>query len=152
MNIDDNRDNYIIQEYKIDNVAGIVQEYSQDNINRITYNIIGAAMEVYNAIGKGFLEAVYKDCLCIEFDKRSLNFIREKKFDIHYKGIKIAHHYYADFIVENKIIVEIKAQNIVVEDNMKQLINYLAVSKCEIGLLINFGENSLKYKRVILTK
>ncbi len=68
-----------------------------------------------------------------------------------YKGVKIPRNYKADFVVEDKVVVEVKAQNLVIEENMKQLINYLAVSKCKVGLLINFGENSLKYKRVILT-
>ena len=69
-----------------------------------------------------------------------------------YKGIKIKHHYVADFVFSDNIILEVKAQNQIIEQNFKQTINYLAVSKCRIGLLINFGESSLKYKRVILTK
>lgn len=143
---------YIIEEYPGNFVHEPLDNNGDDEINAITYNIIGASMEVYNMIGRGFLESVYKDCLCLEFNNRKINFEKEKKFEILYKGIKIPHHYYADFIIENKIIVEIKAQNIVIDENIKQLINYLAASKCKVGLIINFGENSLKYKRIILTK
>lgn len=90
--------------------------------------------------------------MCIEFDKRNINYQKEKKYEIEYKGIKIPQYYTADFCIENKIILEIKAQNMVINENLKQTINYLAISKCEIGLFINFGESSLKHKRVILTK
>lgn len=127
-------------------------DYTSDDTADLTYAIIGACMEVYNTIGRGFLEAVYKDCLAIEFEKRNLKYQKEKKFEIFYKGIKLPHSYNADFIIEEKIILEVKAQNIMIEENIKQTINYLAVSKCKIGLLINFGDSSLKYKRVILTK
>jgi len=144
--------NYKIEEYEIKSVAEPMVEYGDGIHNPITYNIIGAAMEVHKTLGKGFLEAVYKDCLSIEFEKRELAFEKEKKFDIHYKGIKISHFYYADFIIENKVVLEIKSQPLLIEESMKQIINYLAVSKCKVGLLINFGESSLKYKRVILTQ
>jgi GxxExxY protein len=143
---------YIVEENIINAVSDNLNDYGSDEINELTYKIIGAAMEVYNTIGRGFLESVYKDCLTIEFDKRKLGFQREKKFNVIYKGIKIPHSYNADFIIEDQIIVEIKAQNLIIEENIKQTINYLAVSKCKIGLLINFGDSSLKYKRVILTK
>ena len=143
-------------EYTIDEIESLnvlkESDSNSDDLNSITYSIIGAAMEVYNTIGKGFLEAVYKDCLCIEFDKNGITYQKEKKYEITYKGIKIPRYYCADFLIEDKIIVEVKAQNMVIEENIKQTINYLAVSKCKIGLLLNFGENSLKYKRVILTK
>jgi GxxExxY protein len=141
---------YIIEE----NILSFTSEPSTDHsvdLNDITYEIIGACMKVHNAIGKGFLEAVYMDCLSIEFNLRNINYEKEKKFDIIYEGIRIPHSYRADFVIENRIILEIKAQQNVIEENIKQTLNYLAVSKCKIGLLINFGENSLKYKRVILT-
>ena len=151
MDIGNKIGNYSVEEFEIESVSELNEGYGNTELNQITYNIIGAAMEVHNTIGRGFLEVVYKDCLSIEFELKFLNFAREKKYEIFYKGIKIPRHYNADFVVEDKIVVEIKAQNMVIEDNMKQLINYLAVSKCKVGLLINFGENSLKYKRVILT-
>ncbi|MCE3260175.1 MAG: NADH:ubiquinone oxidoreductase [Bacteroidetes bacterium] len=114
------------------------------DINEITYEVIGASMKVYNSIGRGFLEAVYADCLMIEFNKRKINYEREKKFEILYDGIRIPHSYKADFLVENRIILEIKAQKHIIEENTKQILNYLAVSKCKMGLLINFWRRFLK--------
>lgn len=144
--------NFLIEENTQNELNEPLVSYENEEINSLTYSIIGAAMTVYNNLGRGFLEAVYKDCLCIEFDKRKINYQKEKKFEIIYEGIKIPHFYCADFIIENKVILEVKAQTLIIEENIKQTINYLAVSKCKIGLLINFGEGSLKYKRVILTK
>jgi GxxExxY protein len=125
---------------------------SSDPLNQITYEIIGSCFDVYNQLGKGFPEIVYKDALQIEFNQRNIEFEREKKFEIDYKGVILPHYYYSDFVIENNIILEVKAQEGVIETHTKQVINYLAVSKCKIGLLVNFGENSLKYKRIILTK
>ena len=143
--------NYIINEFTDSQISESHTKYEDDNINILTYDIIGAAMEVHKTIGKGFLESVYKDCLRIEFDNRKILFEKEKKFEIIYKGIKIPRHYCADFLIENKVVIEIKAQSNLIEENVKQLLNYLAVSKCKLGLLINFGENSLKTRRFILT-
>lgn len=109
-------------------------------------------MEVYNVLGKGFSEAVYQDCLGIEFERRGIRFEKEKRFEIVYKGIPLPHFYYADFIIEDQVVLETKAISMVLEEHTKQVLNYLAASKCRVGLIINFGENSLKYKRIILTK
>lgn len=143
---------YIMEEYTDGFVNDLSLDYGSSEINSLTYNIIGASMEVHNTLGKGFSESVYRDCLCIEFEKKGIIYEKEKKFEIVYKGIKIPHYYFADFIIENKIVLEIKAHSMLLEEYTKQVINYLAASKCKIGLLINFGDNSLKYKRVILTK
>lgn len=143
---------YIAEEYKDVLLGEPSADYSDERLNSITYAVIGAAMEVYNNLGRGFLESVYKDCLVIELQKRGINFQKEKKYTINYKGITIPHHYIADFIIEDSVILEVKAQTLVIEENYRQIINYLAVSNCKVGLLINFGENTLKYKRVILTK
>jgi len=141
-------------DYKLEehiNLTDSMVSEGSDDLNEITYEIIGACMKVYNTLGKGFLESVYMDCLSIEFNLRKINFEKKKKFEIIYENIKIPHSYRADFVIEKKIILEVKAQANVIEENIKQTLNYLAVSKCKIGLIINFGENSLKYKRVILT-
>ena len=116
------------------------------------FKVIGACMDVHSELGKGFLEVVYKDALEYEFSKKGIAFEREKKFDIQYKQIKLPHSYYADFVVYNNIILEVKAQEGVVEEHYRQVINYLAVSKLQLGLLVNFGEASLKFKRVVLNK
>ena len=147
-----NHPEYIVEDHSGDFVKENQDEYLNSEINPLTYKIIGAAMEVHNIIGRGFLESVYKDCLSLEFAQKNISFQKEKKYEITYKGVKIPHHYYADFIIEDKVILEVKAQNLIIEENSKQLINYLAVSNCRIGLLINFGETTLKYKRFILTK
>jgi GxxExxY protein len=115
-----------------------------------TYNLISCCLEVHNALGRGFVEAVYKDALAIEFQQNEIDFEREKKFEISYKGELLPHYYYADFVVNGKIILEVKAQENIIGNHYKQLINYLAASNLKLGLLVNFGENSLKFKRVVL--
>ncbi|WP_299062638.1 GxxExxY protein [uncultured Polaribacter sp.] len=115
-----------------------------------TFKIIGICMEVHNQLGKGFSEIVYGDALEIEFINSNIKYSREKMFNISYKGNILPHKYKADFIINEKIILEIKAIQSLTSSHIKQTLNYLAVSKLKIGLLINFGEDSLKYKRVIL--
>lgn len=125
---------------------------SLSEINSITHKVIGICFDVHNELGRGFSESVYKDALEYEFRKREVCFEREKKYKIQYKEIILPHYYYADFVVGGEIILEIKAQQGVIEDHYKQVLNYLAVSKCQLGLLVNFGESSLKFKRLMLSK
>ncbi len=115
-----------------------------------SYEIIGACMEVYNELGKGFSEIVYKDALEYEFQLRNIPYEREKSYKIKYKDKILPHSYDADFIVFNKIPLEVKAIEQLVPGNVRQTINYLAASKMKLGLLVNFGEDTLKYKRIIL--
>jgi GxxExxY protein len=115
-----------------------------------TFKIIGICMEVHNQLGKGFSEVVYSDALEIEFIDNNIKYSKEQKFNISYKGNILPHKYRADFIINDTIILEIKAIQCLTSSHVKQTLNYLAVSKLKIGLLINFGEDSLKYKRVIL--
>ncbi len=115
-----------------------------------SYQIIGICMEVHRILGKGFLEIVYKDALEYEFKLQNIPYEREKKYEIQYKDIVLLHQYYADFVVFDKIILEVKAQHGIVENHYKWVINYLAASKCKLGLIVNFGEDSLITKRVIL--
>ena len=115
-----------------------------------TFRIIGLCMEIHHILGKGLLEIVYKDAFEYELNKNGIPLEREKKYEIMYKDIILPHHYYADFVVWDKIIIEIKSQRNLIEEHYNQIINYLAISKCKIGLIINFGESSLKYKRIIL--
>ena len=114
------------------------------------YKIIGACMEVHTALGKGHSEVLYKDALEIEFQKQKIPYSRERKFIVKYKGKVLLHHYFADFVVYDKIILEAKAIETLTSGHTKQTLNYLAASKFKLGLLINFGENSLKYERVVL--
>ena len=115
-----------------------------------SYFIVGICMDVHNELGKGFSEIVYSDALELELKSNGVPYEREKKFDIYYKNQKLKHHYYADFVIDNKIILELKAISSLTQSHIKQTLNYLAASKFKLGLLVNFGEDSLVYKRVIL--
>jgi len=115
-----------------------------------TYQIIGVCMEVHRMLGKGFLEIVYKDAIEYEIRKKAIPYDREKKYEIQYKDTLLPHQFFADFVVFDNVILEVKAQEGLVEEHYSQVINYLAVSKCKIGLIVNFGKDSLEYKRLIL--
>jgi GxxExxY protein len=114
-----------------------------------TFKIIGACIEVHNQLGNGFLESVYKDALEIEFGLQNISYEREKSYEIIYKGQKLKRKYIADFIVFKSVVLEVKAQDFMVNANYAQTINYLKTSKNKVGLLVNFGEASLKFKRLI---
>jgi GxxExxY protein len=117
----------------------------------ISYKIIGACMRVQRFLGHGFLEIVYKDAMQIEFAEHEIDFTREKEFDINYKGIILPHKFYADFFVMDNAIVEVKATKDGISNYfIAQTINYMKVSGCSLGLLINFGKSSLEYKRLVL--
>ncbi len=117
-----------------------------------TYKIIGIAMEIHSVLGKGFSEMVYKDAFEYEFRMNKIFYEREKEYSVNYKGIILPHKFYADFVVFDKIIVEVKSKKGIVEEHYSQVLNYLAISKLEVGLLLNFHEKSLEYKRIVLTK
>ena len=114
------------------------------------YKIIGICMEVHTILGKGHSEIIYGDALEYEFKKNGIPYNREMKFNITYKEIILPHHYFSDFVVFDEIILEIKAIQQLSSSEIKQTLNYLAASKKKLGLLVNFGEDSLKYKRIIL--
>lgn len=115
-----------------------------------SYKIIGLCMEVHRILGKGHSEVVYKDALEYEFKINSIPFEREKIYEIEYKEIILPRKYVADFVVYDEIIFEVKAISQLTNSDIKQTLNYLASSKNKLGLLTNFGEDSLKYKRIIL--
>jgi GxxExxY protein len=106
-------------------------------------------MEIHRELGKGHNEVVYKDALSVELNRAGVEFAREKRYEITYKGVLLAHPYFADFVVENCVIVEAKAIEVLTPSHIKQVLNYLAASKLRLGLLINFGGDSLDWKRVI---
>lgn len=113
-----------------------------------TYMIIGAAMEVHRQLGCGFLEAVYGDALSIELHHRNIPFEREKRINISYKDIPLDHYYVADFVCYDHIVVELKAVSELNKTFEAQVLNYLNATGYETGLLINFGEKSLKHHRI----
>lgn len=114
-----------------------------------TYAIIGAAMEVHRQLGRRFLEAVYHDAMVIEMASRDIPFRHELALPIFYKGEQLSTVYRADFVCFDDIIVELKSQSRLSNIEGAQLINYLKATKFETGLLLNFGEESLQYKRFI---
>ncbi|MGD8782409.1 MAG: GxxExxY protein [Ignavibacteria bacterium] len=115
-----------------------------------SYSIIGKCFEVHNNLGPGFLEIVYKDALEYEFKKSRIPFEREKEYIVNYKGIKLPHKFYADFVVYDKIILEVKAVGGIADEFVAQAINYLKVSGNKLALIVNFGELKLNYKRIVL--
>ena len=113
------------------------------------YQIIGAAMAVHNELGSGMREIVYGDALEIEFKLRGIPFQREQTFNVFYKGVELQNKFKCDFICFKNIIVELKAEKGLTDIDCAQIINYLKITKCPLGILINFGESSLMYERYI---
>ena len=116
----------------------------------LSYEIIGICMDVHNNLGAGFLEIVYKDALEYEFGKENIPFEREKLYRVNYKDIILPHKFFADFVVFDKIILEVKAVSGIADEFVAQALNYLKVSGNKLALIVNFGETKLHYKRVVL--
>jgi len=117
-----------------------------------TYQILGACFEVYNVLGLGFLESVYQEALEIEFKLRKIPFEVEKKLVIHYKEFELEKTFEVDFFVFDSVVLELKAQEGGLEKHYKQVLNYLKATNREVALLVNFGEETLKYKRIAFSK
>ncbi len=117
--------------------------------NELTRHVIGAAMEVHSNLGPGFLESVYEAAVGIEFDLRGLVYERQKAVSVMYKG-KFAKEFFCDFLVDGKVLVELKALKTISNCEQAQVLNYLKATGLKVGLLINFGERSLRYKRMVL--
>ncbi len=116
-------------------------------LDEITYKINGCAMKVHNTLGNGFQEVIYQRCMVIELQRANLNFGREVSQDIYYEDIQVGRRR-ADFIVENCVIVELKAVIRLEDVHLAQAKNYVVAYKYPIGLLINFGSASLEFKKV----
>ena len=115
------------------------------------YAIIGAAMQVYNTLGSGFLEAVYQEALEIEFQKRNIPYEREKELRISYREVELKQTYRADYVCYGKIIVELKAIHELDDVHRAQVINYLHITQCKLGILLNFGHpDELQFERLVL--
>lgn len=114
-----------------------------------SYTIIGKCMEVHSELGHGFSEMVYKDALEIELSENDILYEREKEYPVHYKGKLLNHKFYADFIVFEKIVLEVKCVKTLTEEHISQVINYLKVSENKLGLLVNFARGKLEYKRLV---
>lgn len=115
----------------------------------LTGRIINAALEVHSILGPGFLEVVYKDALEYEFQLRGIPYAREKMYDIRYKDITLQRKFYADFVVDDSVILEAKGKSAIADEDLARTINYLKCSGCKVGLILNFGTPRLGIKRVI---
>ena len=114
------------------------------------YTLIGAAMEVYNVLGPGFLESVYQEALEIELSTRGISFESQQELNIRYKEHRLKQQYKPDFVISEKIIVEIKVLNQLTSHDQAQLLNYLKATGLAVGVLINFGaEKDLEWKRMV---
>ena len=111
------------------------------------YEIIGAAMEVHNTLGQGFLESVYQEALEIELRKRNIPFTSQTKIQILYKDVPMEHYFVADFVCYDTIIVELKSVSTILPEHEAQIINYLRATGFKLGILLNFNEESLFFKR-----
>jgi GxxExxY protein len=117
----------------------------------LTRKIIGAAMQVHSTLGSGFQEVIYQRALAIELNKQGLAFQRELEMYIYYDGQEIGTRR-VDFLVEDKVMVELKAVSTLDDAHLAQAINYLEAYHLEIGLLINFGAKSLQFRRLIKSR
>lgn len=122
----------------------IVEEPIQDDL---TYRVIGCAMEVHKAFGNGFQEVIYQRCLAIELERASIGFLREVEQPLYYRDQHVGTRR-ADFVIEDKLILEIKAVIKLEDVHLAQAKNYLSAYNFDIGLLINFGSASMEYKRI----
>jgi GxxExxY protein len=121
-------------------------------INELTKEVIGAAIEVHKVLGPGLMESVYEECLCHELGLRALRFERQKSLPIVFKEVKFDCGYRLDLLVANSVIVEIKAVEVLLPVHEAQLLTYLKVGGWKVGLLINFNVPLLKdgIQRIVL--
>lgn len=115
-----------------------------------SYKIIGVCMKIHSTLGLGLKEINYKDAMEMDFAEEGIKYEREKRFAVKYKDKILRNPYVADFIIDNSIILEVKSVPVISDVHIAQTLSYLAVSNLKLGLLINFGEKSLTYKRLIL--
>ena len=112
------------------------------------YEIGGICMEVHNELGPGLLEIIYKEAIEWELDNRFIQYEREKEYPVYYKKNLLRKKFNVDFIVYNTIILEVKAKESISNEDIAQTINYLKLSGCRLGLIINFGKSKLEIKRL----
>lgn len=121
-------------------------------INEVSQTIIGAAIEVHRALGPGLLESAYEECLARELTLRQVPFERQKPLLLEYKGARLECGYRLDFLVADKVLVEVKAVESLLPIHQAQLLTYMKLAGCQVGLLINFHVPVLKngIKRLVL--
>ena len=114
------------------------------DIDEVSKNVIGAAIDVHKALGPGLLESVYEECLCRELELRDIRFVRQYAVPVKYKGVKLDCSYRLDVLVENKVVVELKSVEKLLPIHDAQLLSYLKLTNRTVGLLINFNVPILK--------
>ncbi len=114
----------------------------------LAYKIVGCAFEVHNQLGYGFLEKVYENALCVALDDVGIAYETQKPINIFFRE-KLIGNYFADLVVENKIIVELKSAKQIAAEHEAQILNYLTATGIRLGLIINFSPDQLDYKRII---
>ncbi len=114
-----------------------------------SFKIIGICMEIHKTLGMGLKEINYKDAMEIEFIENSIHYEREKRFSVKYKEKILRNPYVADFTVYDSIILEVKSASAIIESYTYQALSYLSVSQKKLGIIINFGEKSLTWKRIV---
>ena len=115
----------------------------------LSYDITGAIFEVAHALGPGLLEKCYQEALEIELKSRNLKVERERRYNLTYKGVALDQEYIADFVVENKVIVELKSVRELNEIHKAQIINYLKISGLHLGILVNFNKPRIEIERIL---
>lgn len=114
-----------------------------------SFKIIGICMEIHKTLGMGLKEINYKDAMEIEFMENNIHFEREKRFSVKYKERILRNPYFADFLLYDCIILEVKSVAAIIDNHLYQTLSYLSVSQQELGMVINFGEKSLTWKRIV---
>ena len=117
-----------------------------------SYKIVGILFEVHKHLGKGFSEIVYKDALQYEFEMNEIPFKREVEYAVNYKETVLNHKFYADFVLFDKIILEVKTVDCFNNSHYNQCLNYLKISKNKLAILANFNLLSLEYKRIVSSR
>lgn len=129
------------------NGTQINTDFTDSKHKELTAKIIGCFYKVYNKLGFGFLEKIYENALAYEFEEVGLNFDKQASISVLYEG-RVMGEYFADFIVEDKVVVEIKADKYLGEDVEKQLLNYLRATGLEVGLVLGFGKEAEVKRKV----
>ncbi len=119
--------------------------------NDLVYQVVGCAMEVINELGHGLREKTYEKALIVDFKRNNILFSKQKVYRVYYKNEHID-DYIPDLLVNNELIVEIKVAENICDEHIGQVINYLKISGCTLGLILNFKHSKLEWKRVILTE
>lgn len=115
----------------------------------LSYKIIGLAMKVYNELGYGFLEKVYENSMMVLLEKENIRAEQQKGIKVKFQNVDVG-EYFADILIEEKIIVELKCAKSIHEKHIAQTLNYLKATGLKLGILINFSEDKVEYKRVVL--